>query len=116
MVNFETYINHIISYLKAANNGIKIFLATIVPSYATATNQAYQQLNEKIKEIAEVTEDAYLIDLTTYSTLASKPEYNVTHPTALGYHKLANEIASYISYIVNRNLAEFSTIQFIGTE
>ena len=116
LVNFETYINRIVSYLKAANNGIKIFLATIVPSYATATNNAYQQLNEKIKEIAEVTEDAYLIDLTTYSTLASKPEYNVTHPTALGYYKLANEIASYISYIVNRNLAEFSTIQFIGAE
>lgn len=113
LTNFETYMNRIISNLKTANNGIKIFLATIVPSYANPTNQAYSQLNDKIKEIAETTEDAYLMDLTTYSTLASKPEYNVTHPTALGYHKLANEIASYVSFIINRNLSEFKNIQFI---
>lgn len=114
LANFETYITRIITYLKAANNGIKIFLATIVPSYAAPTNPAYQQLNEKIKAIAEATEDAYLMDLTTYSALATKPEYNVTHPTALGYHKLANEIASYISYIISKNLSEFSQVQFIG--
>ena len=44
--------------------------------------------------------------------MASKPEYNVTHPTALGYHKMATEIASYISYIISNNLDEFKTVQF----
>ena len=114
LVNFETYINLIIEKLKTANNGIKIFFATIIPSYAPATNPTYKQLNEKIKAIAEATEDVYLIDINSYSELASRPEYNVTHPTALGYHKLANEIKSYISYIISKNLSEFTEIQFIG--
>lgn len=114
LANFETYINLIINSLKAANSGIKIFLATIIPSYAPSTNPVYKQLNEKIKAITEATTDAYLIDLNTYSEIASKPEYNVTHPTALGYHKLANEIKSYISYVISKNLDEFTEIQFIG--
>ena len=112
--NFNTYIGLIIEKLKTANNGIKIFLATIIPSYAPATNPTYTQLNEKIKSIAEATDNVYLIDINSYSELASKPEYNVTHPTALGYHKLANEIKSYISYIINNNLSEFINIQFVG--
>ena len=114
LTTFETYIGYIIRDLKAANSGIKIFLATIIPSYATPSNLAYQQLNEKIAEIANATESTFLLDLTSYSALASKPEYNVTHPTALGYHKLANEIKSYISYIINRNLDNFTNIQFIN--
>lgn len=114
LANFETYTNLIIEKLKTANNGIKIFFATIIPSYAPATNPTYKQLNEKIKSIAEATEDVYLIDINSYSELASKPEYNVTHPTALGYHKLANEIKSYVSYVISQNLSEFTEIQFVG--
>ena len=114
LTNFETYINLIIAKLKTANNGIKIFFATIIPSYAPATNPVYKQLNEKIKAITEATADVYLLDINTYSELASKPEYNVTHPTALGYHKLANEIRSYISYVISKNLSEFTEIQFVG--
>ena len=114
ITNFETYINLIISALKNANSGIKIFLATIVPSYAPATNPTYKELNNKIKAIAENTSNTYLLDLNNYSELASKPEYNVTHPTALGYHKLANEIKAYISYIISKNLSEFTEVQFIG--
>ena len=114
LANFETYMNLIITALKNANSGIKIFLATIVPSYAPSTNPTYKQLNDKIKEMIEATTDVYLLDLNKYSELASKPEYNVTHPTALGYHKLANEIKSYISYIISKNLSEFTEVQFIG--
>ena len=114
LANFETYMNLIITALKNANSGIKIFLATIVPSYAPSTNPTYKQLNDKIKEMVEATTDVYLLDLNKYSELAAKPEYNVIHPTALGYHKLANEIKSYISYIINKNLSEFTEVQFIG--
>jgi lysophospholipase L1-like esterase len=114
LTTFETYMGYIIRDLKAANSGIKIFLATIIPSYATPSNLSYKQLNEKIAKIANTTESTFLLDLTSYSALASKPEYNVTHPTALGYHKLANEIKSYISYIISRNLDSFTNIQFIN--
>ena len=116
LANFETYMNNIIVKLKAANNGIKIFLATIVPSYAPTTNPAYGQLNDKIKEMVEYTDNAYLLDLNHYSEIATQAAYNVTHPTALGYQKLAAEIYSMISYIIKNNLDEFKTVQFIGTD
>lgn len=116
IANFETYINHIISKLKTANTGIKIFIATIIPSYAPKGNNDYQLLNEKIKAIAENTADTYLLDLNQYSESANKQAYNRIHPTALGYHKIANEIAAYISYIINTNLDDFEAVQFIGTD
>lgn len=115
IVNFETYMNNIISKLKIANNGIKIFLATIIPSYAPSTNTTYGQLNDKIKEIVEYTDNAYLLDLNYYSEIATNNAYNVTHPIALGYQKLASEIYSMISYIIKNNLSDFKTVQFIGT-
>jgi hypothetical protein len=54
------------------------------------------------------------LDLNKYSESASKSAYNRTHPTALGYHKLASEIAAYVSYIIKTNLDEFEDVQFIG--
>ena len=114
IANFETYMNKIITDLKNANSGIKIFLATIVPSYATPFNPNYERLNESIKSLVELTDDAYLLDLNTYSEMATKEAYNVVHPTALGYHKIATEIASYISYIISKNLDDFANVQFIG--
>ena len=115
LLNFETYMNNIITKLKTANSGIRIFLATIIPSYAPQLNSDYQALNDKIKEMVENTEHAYLLDLNKYSESASKSAYNRTHPTALGYHKLASEIAAYISYIIKTNLDGFEDVQFIGT-
>jgi hypothetical protein len=41
IANFETYINNIILKLKTANTGIKIFIATIIPSYAPKGNNDY---------------------------------------------------------------------------
>ena len=111
--DFETNINTIITKLKNDSPGIKIFLATIIPTYAPSYNTDYKIMNEKIAEIANTTENVFLVDLNKYSELASRAEYNVIHPTALGYHKMANEIKSYISYIIGNNLSEFTNIQFI---
>ncbi len=115
VADFEVNINQIISKLKTNNEGIKIFLATIIPSYAPATNTGYNTLNNKIKEIVEANTNIYLLDLNRYSEIANHTAYNRTHPTALGYHKLANEIAAYISYIIRHNLSDFEAVQFIGT-
>lgn len=114
--NFETYMNNIIWGFKNANKGIRIFLATIIPSYAPKSNGYYQALNERIKSIVNYTEQCYLIDLNEYSECATEGEYNVIHPTALGYHKIASEVYSYISYIIHENLNEFRTVQFVGTD
>lgn len=116
IATFEININKIISKLKTNNKGIKIFFATIIPSYAPATNSGYLALNNKIKSIVEANDDIYLLDLNKYSEIANHTAYNRIHPTALGYQKLANEIAAYISYIIRHNLDEFEAVQFIGTD
>ena len=67
---------------------------------------------EEMISLGETLEDS--VDLNKYSESASKSAYNRTHPTALGYHKLASEIAAYISYIIKTNLDGFEDVQFIG--
>ena len=116
LIKFENYIDLIIGNLKTANQGIRIFMATIVPSYAHPTNGAYGALNDKIKEIADRTDNAYVIDLNRWSKIANHEAYNVTHPTALGYRLLAEEIVAMIGYVIATHLDEFNDVQFIGTD
>ena len=116
LVDYEANIYNIINKLKAHNNRIKIFLATIVPSYAPSYNDNYRAMNNKIKAIVEATDNVYLLDLNNLSNLTMHGAYNVWHPTAIGYVKMAEEIKALISYIISQNLDEFSTIQFIGTD
>ena len=115
LTSFETNINNIVAKLKDSNNGIKIFLATIIPCYTNIGNSTFEALNEKIREIANATSDVYLIDLNAYSELFDKTPYENQHLTAIGYHKMASEIASLISYNINKNLNDFKYVQFIGT-
>ena len=116
LVDYEANIYNIINKLKEHNNGIKIFLATIVPSYAPSYNENYKAMNNKIRAIAETTANVYLLDLNNLSNLTMHSAYNVWHPTAIGYVKMAEEIKALISYIISQNLDEFSNIQFIGTD
>lgn len=113
---FETNIYNIINKLKTANTGIKIFLATIIPSYAYPGSVEYAAINAKIKEIASATDDVFLVDLNAYSECLGGTPYSHIHLTALGYHKLANEIKALIGYTIKNNLEKFKEVQFIGTE
>jgi lysophospholipase L1-like esterase len=113
---FETNINNIVAKLRDNNNGIKIFIATIIPTYASNYNANYKALNEKIVAIANASSDIYLLDLNTFSNLTMHQAYNVWHPTALGYVKLAEEIKALISYTISQNLDDFKDIHLIGTD
>jgi hypothetical protein len=73
-------------------------------------------MNEKIREIANSTDDVFLIDLNEYSECREGTPYSYIHLTALGYHKMATEIKALISYTIKKNLNEFNAVQFIGTE
>jgi lysophospholipase L1-like esterase len=114
--NFETNINNIINKLKTANTGIKVFLCTIIPSYAVPGNANYTAINKKIREIANAIENVFLVDLNTYSECKEGTPYSYYHLTALGYHRMATEIKSLISYTIKKNLNEFNEVQFIGTD
>jgi lysophospholipase L1-like esterase len=113
---FEANIYNIINKLKAENTGIKVFLATIIPSYAYHGNTDYAAINEKIREIANATENVFLIDLNAYSACLGGTPYHNIHLTALGYNKMASEIKSLICYTIKANLEKFKEVQFIGTE
>lgn len=113
---FETNIHNIINKLKAENTGIKVFLATIIPSYAYPGNTDFAEINEKIREIANEIEDVFLIDLNTYSECFDGTPYSHIHLTALGYSKMASEIKSLICYAIKENLEKFKNVQFIGTD
>ena len=113
---FETNIRNIINKVKTANTGIKVFLCTIIPSYAVPGNADFAAINEKIREIANATEDVFLVDLNVYSACVEGSPYSHMHLTALGYHKMATEIKSLISYTIKENLEKFKWVQFIGTE
>ena len=67
LVDYEANIYNIINKLKEHNNGIKIFLATIVPSYAPSYNENYKAMNNKIRAIVEATANVYLLDLNNLS-------------------------------------------------
>ena len=116
LVDYEVNMYNIINKLKQHNNGIRIFLATIVPSYAPSYNETYKAMNNKIREMVEATTNVYLLDLNALSNLTISSAYNVWHPTAIGYVKMAEEIKSLISYIISQDLEGFKDIQFIGTD
>lgn len=116
LVDYEANIYNIINKLKEHNNRIKIFLATIVPSYAPSYNDNYRAMNNKIRAIAEATDNVYLLDLNNLSNLTMHNAYNVWHPTAIGYVKMAEEIKALISYIISQNLDDFKDIHLIGTD
>ena len=116
LVDYEANIYNIINKLKEHNNRIKIFLATIVPSYAPSYNDNYRAMNNKIRAITEATDNVYLLDLNNLSNLTMHNAYNVWHPTAIGYVKMAEEIKALISYIISQNLDDFKDIHLIGTD
>jgi hypothetical protein len=113
---FNTNINNIINKLKIENKGIKIFLCTIIPCYAYPESYEFQVLNEKIREIANLTNNVFLIDLNEYSDCISGSPYENQHLTALGYRKMATEIISLINYTIKKNPNSFKSVQFIGTD
>ena len=116
LADYEVAINNIANKLRENNRGIKIFMSTIIPSYAPSYNENYKAMNNKIREITEASSDMYLLDLNTYSELTTHGAYNIWHPTAVGYVKLAEEVKALISYTINQNLDDFKDIQMIGTD
>lgn len=108
--------NNIINKVKAENNGIKIFVATIPPAngYMTATMRA---MSETIRQIVAGIADAnvYLVDLWAYGHTDDYLAYDAGHLSALGYLRLAEDYKAYIGYIIKNNINEFRYAQFIGT-
>ncbi|MHA9740680.1 SGNH/GDSL hydrolase family protein [Robinsoniella peoriensis] len=106
---------NIISKVKNENNGIKIFVSTIIPSVAYS-GTAYDNVSKGIRSlITELNDDSViLIDLAKYGHTLEHA-YNCGHLSAYGYYRLAQDYKNYISYYMANNKDKFRFIQFIGT-
>jgi len=103
----------IISALKSANTGIKIFIANVNPAYARGSTE-YDVINAIIEDIATTTTDCYFIDLTQYGHTVGVANAD-GHLTAVGYLHLAMDYKAAISWIIKNNPVAFRYVQFIGT-
>lgn len=108
-------IESIITKLKSENNGIKIFLCTMMPRWNVSTHgKAY---NEMIRAVCTDNNSVYLLDMDLHSDIKTDNScYVQGHLTGLGYEKYASEIISYISKIIRDTPNEFKDIHFVGTE
>jgi lysophospholipase L1-like esterase len=109
-----TAMNNIITKLQTENPGIKIFVSTIIPAY---TGQYHDAGSVSIRDYVSNRNDpnVYLLDIRAYSDCLYGTPYEAGHLTALGYSKMAQEIAAYISWIISNNLNGFKQVQFIGS-
>ena len=131
----KTSLDNIINKVKAANVGVKIFLAGIInaKSYPAATEgETYYVKDQWLRNYYNTyyanDTQVFFIDHVTYGHLRSMPNaqhegsypvdnYNEGHLSAYGYWRLAQDYVSIIGYIMSHDKAQdFRKIQFIGTD
>lgn len=127
-------LDNIISKIKTANAGIKIFLAGIInaKSYPAATEgESYYAKDQWLRNYYNTyyanDNQVFFVDHVAYGHLrtlgnaqygGSYPvdNYNEGHLSAYGYWRLAQDYVNIIGYIMSHNEAQdFRKIQFIGT-
>ena len=106
---FSVEYGKIIDKLRSENKHIKIFCVTQTRHFRDFANFTHY-----VREIVSE-KDCYLIDLEKYSTFYTK-HMTGAHPNAYGYFTMANDIYSYISYIIDNNIDDFKNHQFTNTD
>ena len=114
--DMDTALANIINKVKTDNNGIKIFVATIIPANGYMTT-AMRTRSQMIRDFVSNLDDSnvYLVDLWTYGHTDDYLAYDAGHLSALGYLRLAEDYKAYISYIIHNNPNDFRYVQFVGT-
>lgn len=111
-----TAFTNIINKLKTENTGIKIFIATTVPS-PYFRGSKIDEVNAGIRTLVQslYDPDVILADIHTYAHTADSIGYDAGHLTAYGYNRLAQDYVSLISYMMDMDMENYRFIQFIGT-
>ena len=109
-----TYLGNIISLFQAQNSNIKVFVCTTQASSSWGV-PAFDSLNNAIREYVATQSGVFLIDLARYSIAIRTSAYANGHMTAIGYQRVAQEIANAISLAVDSDPVSFKWVQFIGT-
>jgi lysophospholipase L1-like esterase len=110
----KTAFENIITKLKNENEGIKIFVATIIPAINYGGRSA---ISQGIRDLVEELDDdsVVLLDMAEYSHVGDNIAYSAGHLSAYGYFILARDYYNYISWHIANNKALYRFVQFIGT-
>ena len=112
-----TAFTNIINKVKAENNNIKIYVATIMPAKSyngTNIDAVSQGIRDLVTTLAD--DNVILLDMALYAHTNDSDAYNCGHLSELGYYRLAKDYKNYISYHISENLTQYQQIQFVGTE
>lgn len=110
-----TAFSNIVDKLKEENLGIKVFVSTIIPATAYASDTAdevFAGIRQWVTDRED--DDVYLVDLAVYGHVGDEAAYNAGHLSAYGYWRLAKDWKNQIGYIMQSNQDDFRLIQFIG--
>ena len=120
---FMGYYGAIISRYKAIQPRAKFFLMTTPQSPDMRLPERLElekKMNDKIREIAGIFDNAYVLDFEKYAPYYDKDfheEYFLGgHMSPAGYVLTADYVGSYIDYIIRHNMKEFKEVGFIGTD
>ncbi len=116
---FVGFYGKIIQRYKEIQPKAKFFLVTrpVANDNSEFDNNA-KKTNELIRQIAEIFDNTYLIDMEKYA-----PKYDSEfgklfflggHMNAMGYIITAKMFMSYIDYIIRHNMEDFMQVPFIG--
>lgn len=125
-------IKTIIELLQIKNNKIKIFISGIIDSKSYSCRYNNEEYYKKDQMLRKVYNDyfaddnsVFFIDHTQYGHLRNLPNvnnkkmdnWNMGHPSAYGYWRLAKDYYNYISWIMaNDKNGLFRNIQYTGTQ
>lgn len=111
-----TAFTNIINKVKTENNNIKIYVATIMPA-KSYNGVNIDSVSEGIRNFVLSLNDnnVILLDMAIYAHTKDSDAYNCGHLSELGYYRLAKDYSNYISYHISKNLTQYQSVQFIGT-
>ena len=119
----DTYAGYycaIIRKLKTIQPNAKFFLITPPLTTDAARTERIMCIRDIIFRVAEVFENCYVMDLTTYSPLIDDLQkekfWLYGHLNPCGYVLYAKQIMSYMDYIIRHNIQDFNYVGFIGKE
>ena len=117
---FTGYYAAIIQRLKTIQPRAKFFLMTMPRENQLDTYTLREELNERIRELAERFENTYLLDLYQYAPVYDgafrEMFFMEDHMNPAGYVLTADMVCAYIDYIIRHNIRDFDEIGFIGTQ
>ena len=118
--NYASYYCAIIRKLKTIQKNAKFFLVTPPLNKDSARTERILHIRDIIFRVAEVFENCYIMDLTTYYPVVDQLEkekfWLYGHLNPCGYVLYSKVIMSYMDYIIRHNIQDFNYVGFIGKE